>query len=223
VMHILAEHMKDCGRSLRGLRVVLQGFGNVGSNVAYLLAEQGCEIFAVADIYGAIISKDGRALPIGDLVEHVKKTGSVVAFPATERINNHDLFLLDCEVLIPAAMECVLHEGNAAKVKAKVIAEAANLPTTPEADEIFRSRGITVLPDILTNAGGVVVSFFEWTQNLQQVYGDEEKVTTELYRYLRKAYRDVVDRAAREEVTLRQAAYEIAIERVARAEALRGV
>lgn len=222
-MHILAEHMKDCGRSLRGLRVVSQGFGNVGSNAASLLAEQGCEIFAVADIYGAIISKDGRALPIGDLVKHVKKTGSVVGFPATERINNQDLLLLDCDVLIPAAMECVLHEGNAGKVKAKVIAEAANLPTTPEADEIFRSRGITVLPDILTNAGGVVVSFFEWTQNLQQVYWDEEKVNTELYRYLRQAYRDVGDRAAKEEVTLRQAAYEIAIERVARAEMLRGV
>ena len=115
VMHILAEHMKDCGRSLQGLRVVLQGFGNVGSNAASLLAEQGCEILAVADIYGAIISKDGRALPIRDLVEHVKKTGSVVGFPATERINNQDLLLLDCEVLIPAAMECVLHEGNAEK------------------------------------------------------------------------------------------------------------
>ena len=140
--------------------------------------EQGCEIVAVGDIYGAIISKDGRALPIGDLIEHVKKTGSVVAFPATQPINNQDLLLIDCEALIPAAMECVLHKGNAGEVKAKVIAEAANLPTTPEADEIFRSRGITVLPDILTNAGGVVVSFFEWTQNLQQVYWDEEKVNT---------------------------------------------
>ena len=223
VMHILAEHMKACGRSLEGLRVVLQGFGNVGSNAASLLAEQGCEIFAVADIHGAIISKEGRALPIGDLVKHVKKTGSVVAFPATKPINNQDIFQLDCDVLIPAAMECVLHAGNAANVKAKVIAEAANLPTTPEADEIFRSRGITVLPDILTNAGGVVVSFFEWTQNLQQVYWDEEKVNAELYRYLRRAYRDVVDRAASEEITLRQSAYEIAIERVARAEMLRGV
>jgi len=185
VTYVLAEYMKDWDHSLRGLRVVVQGFGNVGSNVATLLEAEGCEVFAVSDIFGGIIRTDGNALNIRDLAEHVKKTGSVINFPGTDAIENEDLLLLDCHVLIPAAMECVLHDGNAGKVRAKVIAEAANLPTTPEADEILHDRGITVLPDILTNAGGVVVSFFEWTQNLQQAHWDEEKVNRELYRYLR--------------------------------------
>jgi glutamate dehydrogenase (NAD(P)+) len=223
VMYVLSEHMRDLGRSLQGLRVVLQGFGNVGSNAARLLAQQGCEIIAVADIFGGIVSKNMRGLPIEELVEHVQRTGSVINFPDAQPIDHQDVLLLDCDVLIPAALECVLHHGNAEKVKAKIIAEAANLPTTPDADEIFRRRDITVLPDILTNAGGVVASFFEWTQNLQQAYWDEEKVNTELYRYMSRAYRDVVTVAAKHKIPLRQAAYEIGVERVARAEALRGI
>lgn len=223
VMLVLAEHMKDLGRPLAGLRVVIQGFGNVGSNAALLLAEQGCEIIAVADIYGGIISKDGKALPVKELVEHVNKTGSVIKFSGTEPIDNQDLLLLECDVLIPAAMECVLHRENAPKVKAKIVAEAANLPTTPEADEIFEKKRIMVLPDILTNAGGVIVSYFEWTQNLQQLFWDEDKVNNELYRYITRAYRDAAALAAKERISLKHAAYRIAIERVARAEALRGV
>ncbi len=223
VMLVLAEYLKRLGRSLSGLKVAIQGFGNVGSNAALLLAEQGCEIFAVSDVFGGIVSRDGKGLSIPDLVEHVRKTGSVVRFPSTEPIDNRDLLLLPCDVLIPAALECVLHQHNAPRVKARVVAEAANLPTTPEADEILEQRGITVLPDLLTNAGGVIVSYFEWTQNLQQAFWDEEKINTELQRYMTRAYADVTTLAHHQRISLRRAAYQIGIERVARAESLRGV
>lgn len=130
------------------------------------------------------------------------------------------MLLLECDVLIAAALECVLHHNNADRVKAKIIAEAANLPTTPKADEFLERKGITVLPDILTNVGGVIVSYFEWTQNLQQVSWDEDKVKAELYRYITRAYREVVALAAKERISFKCAAYQIAIQRVARAEAL---
>ncbi|MGH9787853.1 MAG: Glu/Leu/Phe/Val family dehydrogenase, partial [Candidatus Acidiferrales bacterium] len=151
-LFVVAEHLKDLGQPAKGQKVVIQGFGNVGSNAALLLAEQGAEIIAVSDVLGGIRSKDGRGLPVSELVAHVKKTGSVVKFPGTEAVSNEDLLELECDVLIPAALECVIHKDNAARVKAKVVAEAANLPTTPEADEILHQRGVTVLPDILVNA-----------------------------------------------------------------------
>jgi glutamate dehydrogenase (NAD(P)+) len=223
VMFVIREYIRDVGRPMKGLRAVVQGFGNVGSNTALLLEEQGCEIYAVADVYGGIISANGQPLPMGDLVAHVKKTGSVIMFPGTEHIDNQDLLLLDCDVLVPAAMEGVLHEDNAARVKAKIIAEAANLPTTPEADEIFAERGIAVLPDILTNVGGVIVSYFEWAQNLQQSFWAEEKVNEELYRYIAAAYQDVASLASTEKIAFKRAAYQLAVERVARAERLRGL
>jgi glutamate dehydrogenase (NAD(P)+) len=223
VMLVLGEHLKDLGLSFQGLRIAIQGFGNVGANAALLLAEQGCEIFAVADVYGGIVSKDWKGLPIRELVDHVKKTGSVIDFPGTDPIRNQEVLFLPCDVLIPAALECALHQENAHRVKARIIAEAANLPTTPEADEIFEKKGITVLPDILTNAGGVVVSYLEWVQNLQQVSWEEEKVNEELQRYLTRAYREVATLAWSEKLSLKQAAYMTAISRVARAEALRGI
>lgn len=222
-MFVIREYMGDIRRPMQGLRVVIQGFGNVGSNAALLLEEQGCEIFAVADVYGGIISARGKPLSMVDLVAHVKKTGSVIQFPGTEPIDNDDLLLLDCDVLVPAALECVLHEGNAARVKAKVIAEAANLPTTPEADEIFARRGVTVLPDILTNVGGVIVSYFEWAQNLQQTFWSEAKVNDDLYRIISAAYHDVASLAASRKIAFKRAAYQLAVERVARAEKLRGL
>ncbi len=222
-MFVIREYMGDIRRPMQGLRVVVQGFGNVGSNAALLLEEQGCEIFAVADVYGGIIGAGGKPLSMVDLVAHVKKTGSVIQFPGTEPIDNDNLLLLDCDVLVPAALECVLNDGNAAHVKAKVIAEAANLPTTPEADEIFARRGIAVLPDILTNVGGVIVSYFEWAQNLQQTFWTEQRVNEELYRYVEAAYREVASLATAEKIAFKRAAYQLAVERVARAERLRGL
>ncbi len=223
VMFVIREYMRDIGRPMKGLRVVVQGFGNVGSNAALLLEEQGCEIYAVADVFGGIISANGKPLSMRDLVAHVKKTGSVIMFPGAEPIDNQDLLLLDCDVLVPAALECVLNQDNAGRVKAKVVAEAANLPTTPEADEIFARRGVTVLPDILTNVGGVIVSYFEWAQNLQQTFWTEQKVNEELYRYVEAAYREVASLAAAEKIAFKRAAYQLAVERVARAERLRGL
>ena len=223
VMFVIREYMRDIGRPMKGLRVVVQGFGNVGSNAALLLEEQGCEIFAVGDVYGGIINSNRKPLSMKDLAAHVKKTGSVIAFPNANSIDNQDLLLLDCDVLIPAALECVLNHDNAQRVKAKVIAEAANLPTTPEADEIFAKRGINVLPDILTNVGGVIVSYFEWAQNLQQTFWTEQKVNEELYRYVEAAYREVAALASAEKIAFKRAAYQLAVERVARAERLRGL
>jgi glutamate dehydrogenase (NAD(P)+) len=222
VLFVLAEHLKDLGKPVKGQKVVIQGFGNVGSNAALLLAAEGAEIIAVSDVRGGIASRNRQGLPVRDVRDHLKKTGSVVGFPGTEAVSNEDLLLLECDVLIPAALECVLHKDNAARVKAKIIAEAANLPTTPEADEVFDTKGLTVLPDILTNAGGVTVSYFEWAQNLQQVFWDEEKVNADLQKYMARAYRDVAALAAKEKISLKRAAYQIAVERVARAEALRG-
>jgi len=222
VLFVLIEHLKDFSRGLKGQKIVIQGFGNVGSNAALLLAERGAEIIAVSDVCGGIVSQNQKGLPVKELVAHVKKTGSVTKFPGAEAVSNEDLLLLDCDVLIPAALECVLHKDNASKVKAKIIAEAANLPTTPEADDIFAKKGVTVLPDILTNAGGVTVSYFEWAQNLQQVFWDEERVNADLEKYMSRAYRAVADLAAQAKISLKDAAYRVAVERVARAESLRG-
>lgn len=222
VVIALGEHVRELNRTLGGARIVIQGFGNVGANVALLLADQGAEIVAVGDIFGAIAGCDGRALSVQDLAQYAKREGSVVGFPQSVSIDPEGLLLLDCDVLVPAAAECVLHQGNADRVRAKVIAEAANLPTTPEADEILGRKGVSIIPDILANAGGVIVSYFEWVQNLQQKPWDEFAVRKELSRRMRETYRDVSHLAAHECKTLRQVAYSLAIERVLRAEEKRG-
>lgn len=223
VVTILGQHMRELGVSLEGLRVVIQGFGNVGSNIALFLVDQGADVVAVGDIFGAIAGRDGRGLPVRELSEHVKHTGSVVGFADAEPIDSEQLLLLECDVLIPAAAECVLNGENAEKIRAKVIAEGANLPTTPDADEILERRKITVLPDILTNAGGVIVSYFEWVQNLQQKPWEEVAVRKELRRRMLETYHDVAHLPAHEGVTLRRIAYSLAVERVLRAEEKRGV
>lgn len=223
VVFALEEHLRSSSRGLTGLRVVIQGFGNVGANVALLLADQGAEIVAVGDILGAIATADGRGLPVQELAEHVKREGSVVGFPKSVPIPAEELLLLECDVLVPAATECVLHAGNADKIRAAIIAEAANLPTTPEADEVLRRKGVSVIPDILANSGGVIVSYFEWVQNLQQKPWDELAVEKELARRMRDIYRDVSHLAAHDGRTLRVAAYSLAVERVLRVEERRGL
>lgn len=223
VMLVIMKFLNDIRRSARGMRVAIQGFGNVGSNAGILLEEQGCEVFAVSDMYGAIIGRNGKALPMREVAEHAQKTGSVIEFPGSESLSNEDLLLLDCDILIPAALECVLNAKNAPKVKARIIAEAANLPTTPEADEMLTRKGVAILPDILTNAGGVIVSYFEWIQNLQQEFWGEDRVNAELDRYLTMAYNDVAELAREAKVSFKVAAYQTAVKRVAHAEELRGV
>ena len=220
---VLAEHADSTGRSLAHLKVVIQGFGNVGSNAARFLAECGCDIVAVSDVFGGIQSRGGRGLPIDELIEHVARRGTVAGFPGAEPVSNEDLLGLDCDVLVPAALEGVLRGDNARNVRARIVLEAANLPTTPEADEILEAMGVVVLPDLLVNAGGVIASYFEWSQNLQQTRWTEDRVSEELDRYLRQAYGAVAKRAEHEGIPLRRAAYGIAVERVARTEALRGI
>jgi glutamate dehydrogenase (NAD(P)+) len=220
VSFMVREAAKDLGLELGKLRVCVQGFGNVGSNAALLIEELGCKIVGVSDVKGGVYS--ARGLKVAELLAHLKHTGSVIGFPSAESLTNEELLEADCDVLVPAALECVLHGGNAARVKARLIVEGANLPTTPSADEILRQRGVTVIPDILANAGGVTCSYFEWAQNLQQVFWEEAHVNAELDKVMVKAYRTVADRARAEQVQLRTAAYCVAVERVARAEKLRG-
>ena len=217
---MVREAATDAGLKLAGLRVAIQGFGNVGSNAARLIADLGCKIVAVSDVRGGVYKPEG--LNIAELQAHVKATGSVVKFAGARAISNDELLECECDVLIPAALECVLHAGNAPHVKSKLIVEGANLPTTPSADGIFERRGITVVPDILANAGGVTCSYFEWAQNLQQVFWDEERINRDLEQIMVKAYQDVAARAKKEKISLRTAAYCIAVERVARVEKLRG-
>lgn len=219
---VLAEHLKARGRSLSGLRVVIQGFGNVGSNAAAFIEQQGGEIVGVGDVNGGIVSSGGRGLRVHDLIEHVRLTGSVVDFPGSLRIDNEELIALPCDVFIPAALENALTEQNAGSVRATVVVEGANLPTTAAADEILRTRNIEVIPDLLANAGGVIASYFEWIQNLQQTQWPLHKVHRQLRSYLGRAYRMVSNVAQERETSLREAAWLIAIERVARAESLRG-
>jgi glutamate dehydrogenase/leucine dehydrogenase len=214
------EMMKELGRPLSGATLVLQGFGKVGSHAARAFAREGVRIIAIGDYYGGITSQDG--INVEDLLAYRASTGRIQGFPGTEPIANEDLLELPCDILVPAALECVIHKGNAHRIHAGMIAEAANLPTTPEADEILNRKGVVILPDILTNAGGVTVSYFEWTQNLQQHFWEEGMVNNEMEKILLKAFRNVVDRSRADKVSFRTAAYTIAVERVARAEFLRG-
>jgi glutamate dehydrogenase (NAD(P)+) len=223
VMLVVMKYLQEIGRSPVGLRVAIQGFGNVGSHAAMLLEEKGCRVIAVSDMYGGIKGTDGSALPMKQVAEHVERTRSVIQFPGAEAITNEDLLTIDCDLLIPAALECVITAENAPKIKASIVAEAANLPTTPEADEILEARGIAVLPDILTNVGGVIVSYFEWIQNLQQGFWGEERVNSELDQYITRAYQEVSALSAQAGIPFRAAAYQVAVKRVAHAEMLRGM
>lgn len=220
VAFMVREASKDLGLKMAGLRVAVQGFGNVGANAALLIAEMGAKIVAVSDVKGAVYNAKG--LDIRKLQVHLKAKGTVAGFAGAENLTNQELLTCDCDVLVPAALECVIHPGNAAKIKAKLIVEGANLPTTPAADSILESRGVTVVPDILANAGGVTCSYFEWAQNLQQVFWEEDQVNQELEKIMTRAYRAVAERAKQGKLSLRTAAYSLAVERVARAEKLRG-
>jgi glutamate dehydrogenase (NAD(P)+) len=220
VSFVLGEAAKDLGLDPTKARVAVQGFGNVGSWTARLLHEMGCRIIAVSDVAGGV--RNARGLDIPKLLEHHRRAGSVMGFPGAEAVTNQELLELECDILVPAAIDNVITRQNAPRIKTRLLLEAANHPTTPEADAIFNDRGIPVLPDILCNAGGVTVSYFEWTQNLQQMRWEEEHVNQELRKVMIRAYRDVYQRATAEGITYRQAAFEIGVQRVARAVELRG-
>jgi glutamate dehydrogenase (NAD(P)+) len=217
---VLDEAVRDRGAAPEDLTVAVQGFGNVGAWAARLAEQEGYRVVAVSDIGGAIHNE--RGLRISDVMAHVEETGTVADCPESDSISNEELLELDVDVLIPAALGEVITHDNADRIRARIIVEGANHPVTPVADRILTERGITVIPDILANAGGVTVSYFEWTQNIQQFRWSEERVNSELREHLVRAYEQVRDRAAAADLTLRQAAFAIGVERVATAAQLRG-
>ncbi|HVM00158.1 MAG TPA: Glu/Leu/Phe/Val dehydrogenase dimerization domain-containing protein [Egibacteraceae bacterium] len=217
---VLNEAVRDMGRQPEDLTVAVQGFGNVGSWAARLAANTGYRVVAVSDVNGGISAPRGLNVP--DLMAHVRESGSVVDYPDGEAILNEDLLELDVDVLMPCALGGVITKANADRVLAQVVVEGANHPITPDADRILEERGITVLPDILANAGGVTVSYFEWTQNIQQFHWDENRVNSELGKHMTRAYQEVRDHARMHDTDLRHAAFAIAVDRVATAAHLRG-
>lgn len=200
---------------------VVQGFGNAGSIAAGFMYDLGSKVIAVSDSRGGIINQDGLDIP--KVVEHKAKTGSVINFPGADNLTNEQILELECDVLIPAALENVITKDNAAKVKAKIIGEAANGPTTPDADEILYSNGVFMIPDILANAGGVTVSYFEWVQNIQHLFWKEIDVNEKLKSIMVKSFNDVVKISDEKNVNMRLAANMLAIDRVAKAVKLRGI
>ncbi|HLI51836.1 MAG TPA: Glu/Leu/Phe/Val dehydrogenase [Thermomicrobiaceae bacterium] len=197
---------------LAGSRFVIQGFGNAGSTAARILHDLGCKVVAVSDSHGGIYNPNGLDIPA--VLSHKQQTLSVDGFVEGEHISNGELFELDCDVLIPAALEGQITEANASKIKAKLIAEAANGPTTPEADRILYDRGVVLLPDIYANSGGVTVSYFEWVQGLQAYYWTEEEVNARLQRVMARSFASVYQASQQYHVALRTAALVQAIQRV---------
>ncbi len=220
VVYCLAEAGRDLGFQLEGATVAVQGFGNVGSWFARLVGELGCKVVAVSDVGGGIHRDAG--LDAEALTAHVREAGSVVGAPGTEAISNAELLELDVDILVPAALDRVVTEQNADRIRAGLIAEAANHPITPRGDEILHGRGVTVIPDILANAGGVTVSYFEWVQNIQQFRWEEERVNDELRRVMARAWAQVYARSQADGIPLRLAAFALAVERVDHADRLRG-
>ena len=213
---VTEEVLQDLGRAVPGTTFAIQGFGNVGSHTARILHERGGKILAVSDVSGGLFDPAGLDIP--QLVTHAHSRRPLQEYPGeARRITNEELLTLPCDVLIPAALGGVFTAALAREVRASVVVEAANGPTTPEADEIFNQRGLLVVPDILANAGGVTVSYFEWVQNLQHFRWELDQVTGQLDRIMRQSYRTVQNLAKSHRVPLRTAAFIVAIGRVGRA------
>jgi len=212
---------KHLGMSLDKATVAVQGFGNVGSTTAAILSGYGSRIIAVSDSSGGIYN--ARGLDIKDLLRHKKETGSVIGFKDGDNITNAELIGMECDILVPAALEGTLCAPNASSIKAKMIVEGANGPTTAEADRILSEKGTLVIPDILANAGGVVVSYFEWVQGIQSFFWREDEVNSRLQEIMDNAFHEVLEVSQREKVSMRDSAYMLAIDRVARAIQIRGI
>ena len=215
VMDVLGAALKEKGKAFADVTVAVQGFGNVGSNAARLIAEQGAKIVAVADHTGGV--SDEKGLDTVALAAWVAEHGGVKGFAGGKAFDGANIITWDADVLVPAALENSITAENAPKVKASIIVEGANAPTSPEADTILNKRGVLIVPDILANAGGVTVSYFEWAQNIQHFKWDEERVNAELDRTMAKAYGAVRDVATEFDTDLRTAAFILAIRRVAKA------
>jgi len=221
VVTLTARLLEKMNTDIKDVRVAIQGFGNVGSHAARTLYELGAKVVAVSDVSGGIWNPEGLDIP--KLLEHTADNGGVKDFPGTDQIDNETLLTSDVDVLIPAALGGVINADNSAAIRAKYIIEAANGPVTPEADEIFEHRDIIVLPDIIANAGGVTVSYFEWVQNRQHFRWELDRVRLELSKILDDSFDKVWKIAEEKNVSLRLAAYLLGIGRVGRATVLGGI
>jgi glutamate dehydrogenase (NAD(P)+) len=210
------------GLDMSKCTAVVQGYGNVGSVTAFSLARYGAKIIAVSDVRGGIYNQKG--LDLRALEKHIAETKSVVGFPESEPVTNEQLLLLPCEILVPAALEQQITGANAAKIKCRILAEAANGPTTPDADVILNQRPeIFIIPDILCNAGGVVVSYFEWVQDLQSFFWSETEVVDKLFRILETAWTQILNTSRKEKIPMRLAAMSLGVKRVQEAKKVRGL
>jgi glutamate dehydrogenase/leucine dehydrogenase len=221
IVYALYQAIRHLGQQMRDQKVIVQGFGNVGSVAARLLWREGAVIIGVSDVNGGIWNP--RGIDMRQLEAHVAQTGGVGGFPDTEPVSNAELLERPCDVLIPAAVGSQLRADNADRIKATIVAEGANGPTTPEADAILRDRGVTVIPDILANAGGVIVSYFEWVQGLQYYFWRESEITARLQEVMTRAFNRVWALAEKEGTDLRTAALMEGIRRVAEGYTVRGL
>jgi glutamate dehydrogenase (NAD(P)+) len=221
VFFSLEETLARRGMPIEGLRIAIQGFGNVGSLFARFAADAGAIVVAVSDSSGGRAAAAG--LDVGALIAHAGARGRIVDFDGGEAVTNDELLEIDCDVLAPCALELVLTEANAGRVKAGIVIEGANGPTTPEADAILEEAGVTVIPDVLANAGGVVVSYFEWVQGLQELFWTESEVNERLRRIVSHAYRETWELHEARGISMRLAAYGLGVQRVAEASTIRGL
>ena len=221
VQFVTREACREKKISLKGARVAVQGFGNAGSIAARLLSEDGMSVIAVSDSTGGI--QNPKGLDIKAVLAHKEKTGSLAGFRDADSITNERLLELECDVLVPAALENQITLDNAARVRARIVAEAANGPTTPGADETLHKNGVFLIPDILANAGGVTVSYFEWVQSLQAFFWEEGQVNQHLEKIMSRAFQEVLATSKKYEVHMRTAAYILAVGRVADATRIRGI
>jgi len=220
-VYTIVEAARELGMDLAGARVAVQGFGNAGAISAQLIVAEGATVVAVSDSVGGIHRSAG--LEVEKVIGWKKEHGTVVGFPGAKSISNAELLEIECDILIPAALENQITPANAGRVKARIVAEAANGPTTPEADDILHDRGVFVIPDILCNAGGVTVSYFEWVQDLNRDHWSETVVNSKLKEIMVKAFNEVLRLARHNDVNNRVGAYLLAVDRVASATALRGL
>ena len=223
VMFVVREILHRLGLPVIGTTVAIQGMGNVGGTTARLLLKEGCKVVAVSDVTGGVQMKGG--LDVVDVLRFLEGGGTLKDYHAKKvhSITNEELLTLDVDILIPAALENQITREIAEKMKAKIVVEGANGPTTAEADEVLEKRGIIVVPDILANAGGVVVSYFEWVQNTQSLTWDEEEVNRTLEKIMIRAFNEVYRTAENEGATLRMGAYMVALEKIVKAKKLRGI
>jgi glutamate dehydrogenase/leucine dehydrogenase len=221
VAYCTRQAAERLGLSLAGGTVAVQGFGNVGSVTARLLSEIGARIVAVSDVRGGVYNPDG--LDVRALRLYAEEHGGIAGFPGASAVTNAELLELPCDVLVPAAIEGQITAENAPRLRCRLLAEAANGPTTPDADLILAEREIAVIPDILCNAGGVIVSYFEWVQDIQQLFWAEDEVNVRLRRIMGRAFEAMWERSETAGVTLRAAALDIAVARVAEALTVRGL